>query len=634
MAFFPESIMPNIRKKNASPVVGTILAESFNLHTDEIIAIERFLGLSAADEADVNDLLDGHVDPANIIGILKLLVETMNIVSEGVLQTSGHVHHGQRMIFPEGATTTFLKTAPAPTDHIITVFSTLGFPDSGIITILNDIDLPVTTGSDKTTVEIIKYSGKTGTRFLNCERGIDRTTIGPHSAGFIPVNSSSTGSTNLADQCNIIPINLKLCNRRYPGWRFKTQLFFPAFDLVGTFVEIVRDIRRDPLAFSLTSQRLGTSYDAILNAATVAGILADAPDGSQILKSADTTYSAVNQLTWLEAIDFVGTLITAEVILTLSQPATWKVGGTPFIPVFQGRMAVQHSIAALTMNPTAAASATPASFAAVSSAPFSVSSPTTTTSVVTNTGPAIGVGTVTNVAFFGAGFAYDNANTPSDVFRITQVAFRGVLYDLTLPAGNEQIAIARIDGTNFGDINTQQFIFNEILVDNTIPLSVGCDPIDSVNGAAVTNTQTTRWVILRSGVFVVVGGIAVPRYSNAVLRGNTVNCTHVNTGGQSATLITTNVQQLLQSGNLNSTTLVPPPAIVIPPTAIPPIFVSSPSTTPPSYLSKVGIQQTADGRLYVKLATDQEQDKADQAVIQYKTFFTPSFRTRGQKDSF
>jgi len=544
MAFFPKSTMPNVRKKNAGSIVGSILAESFNLHTDEIIAMEEFLGTSGASEADINALLSGRVDPANMIGILKLLADAANLISDGgVLSTSGYVHNGQRMIFPDGATTTFLQAPPAATDKTIKVSSTIGFPDSGIISILNDIDVPSVTGSDQTPVEIIQYNGKTSTQFLNCERGVDKTTVGSHSGGFIETGIASPGSTNMIDQCLTLPIAIKICNRRYPGLRLKTFLFFPAFGLLGSFVEIVRKIRRDPLAFELSETKLGGSYDNVIDAATQAGILVTASDGSYILQSADSAKLALNELTWIEASVFAGALQTSGDIVVLNQPSDYRVGVAPFIPVFQGRMAVQHSLAALTLNPTAASVPAP---------PATVTTVTTPAPTTTSTTPNTGAGVLTQVSFFTSRADFDNQSAQG--FRIIQASYRGREFNVS--AANGTIAIARIDGSNLGDIGTQSFIFNRR---SPAGLVIGTSisyPIDKANFFILNNTDSLRWVILTNPDSSTLG--------NGILAGDSVIVTLVNNFGTSNILTVATTRQILTSASLGATLTVslpqPPPA--------------------------------------------------------------------------
>jgi len=59
----------------------------------------------------------------------------------------------------------------------------------------------------------------------------------------------------------------------------------------------------------------------------------------------------------------------------------------------------------------------------------------------------------------------------------------------------------------------------------------------------------------------------------------------------------------------------------------------STTTTPPSSLQSIGLIQTADGRLFTKAKSDVDQDKTDQAVVQYRTFFVPANRTSEQRGS-
>lgn len=570
MAFFPKSIMPNISKKNAGSIVGTILAEGFNLHTDEIIAIEQFLGLEAATEADVNALLGGRVDPQNIIGILRLLSETTNLFSEGVLATSGQVHNGQRMIFPEGATTTFLQKPPATSDKIISVISTIGFPDSGVISILNDIDVPVAGRESSTTVEIIRYGSKSSTEFTNCERGIDGTTKGPHSGSFLPLNTASPGASNLLDQCRTLPMGLKICNRRYPGWRFRVRFFFPAFGLVGTYVEVVRAIRRDPLAFSLSQAALGVNFDEIVAVADDQGILATGTGGILILRSMDSEKLALSELTWAEASGFVDALIEASIVVQLNQPANWKVGPTPFIPVFQGRMDVQHSVAAVSLNPTAASSGI-----TTTTTTTTTTTPPTTTPVASTT-PQIGPPTLSSARFYGTPLSFNNAD-PNIPFKIISASYNGQQYNLTLPSGNSHTVIARLDGTNFGDIPTQMALFDRPGPSASFISSSDSLPVDHIISTAsgfnfainLANTDTTRWVILHEP-----NGSS---FAGNVLAGDLIRVTFLNANGISnalfvgTTLLAASSQNLAPVGTVTAATapvVVPPPVPAVSPSVI------------------------------------------------------------------
>ncbi len=414
MAYYPKSIMPNVQKKNMSGGVGSINADDINRHNDELIAIERFLGIDQfASEVDENDIVSGKNDPKNIIGAIRKLVDSINtFVDGGVLTSSGYALDGQRIIFPETAHSTFLTKTPAPADKTIKVTSTIGFPDIGVISILNDVDTPNTI-VDGSFVEWIKYAGKTSTEFIGCERGFLGTTVGKHS-GTPALSGTFSGTLNKLDQCVKTPVGVQACNRRYPGWRYREMLSFQSFKLLGTFVEITRAIRRVPEFFDLSAEKLGEDYERIIEVATDDGILATrASDGKQILQSQDTEYVALKELTWTEAEAFVEELMfliddTSPIIIsTVRDVGDWTVGNAPYIPVFQGRMSIDYTIAALTVKPTASTEPTV----------ISVPSTTTTTPVVPPVVPtsASVASDVFNVSNFGIpNRLYANPFDPAD----------------------------------------------------------------------------------------------------------------------------------------------------------------------------------------------------------------------------
>ena len=350
MSYFPLRILPQFEKFNAvgsSGFSGTIGADDYNLLSEEIIAMQTFLGVEAATSADELAVLQQSADSKNLIGVLRRLAEGMNVfVREGMNETSGYVHNGQRMIFPETTWATFLGTLPAPADRNIHVLSTAGFPDNGVITILNDMEM--TAAATMTNVEWIRYNGKTGTQFLNCERGYLGTTVGTH-GGSYKISAPKSDNYNLLDQCGIIPTGLNLCNRRYPGWRYKNQYSSLALGLFGSLIDIKRFVRNHPLSIKLTSAALGDLLEDVSDVADEVGIL-DTSTGTSILKSATPAYEALDQLTWSEASDFVDALLEEDLVTLIKAPSDWNVNKNPYIPVFQGRLGVSLSTAAVSLN--------------------------------------------------------------------------------------------------------------------------------------------------------------------------------------------------------------------------------------------------------------------------------------------
>lgn len=367
MGYFPDKIMPPDGKKDIKNPTGAILSADFNRQGDEIIAIEKFLGNTLVLPDDVNTVLAGGSNPANVLGVIQNLVDEMNIFSSGgILTSSGYVHSTRPMIFPEGAHATFLTSSIGPNDTTINVNSTIGFSDTGILSILND------TQSADSTVEWIRYAKKTETAFVNCQRGYLGTTVGLHNGVLkdqFVTNPAAAGSQiqaiitangkNVAVRC--LPLNVnanqQLCDRVYPGWKAKTSFAFPAFELTGSMLDITRTIRIRPESFNLSPDFLNTTYLDVVAAAQAAGIFATRPiDGKLILKSNDPIYQPLHQLNWTEASTFVKALLTKNRIFSLKGASDWTTGllvggGLGPIPVFQGRMSVQWGLAAATINP-------------------------------------------------------------------------------------------------------------------------------------------------------------------------------------------------------------------------------------------------------------------------------------------
>ena len=380
MSYFPQNIMPADNKKDIMGPSGTMLSADFNRRGDEIIAIEQFLGTGPASAADENAVASGSKNPQNVLGVMANLVDAMNGFSDGMASSSGYLQSSRSMIFPENAHATFLTTAVGPTDTTINVNSTIGFPSSGVITILNDVisypdrttfvQKAIFTVPDST-VEWIRYAGITETSFVNCQRGYLGTTIGTHNGilvdGITENNSTSsyailpnTTTANSPSRCmtlNLAPAQ-QLCERVYPGWKAKTSFDFPAFELTGSLLDITRTIRRNPESFDLSPDFLGDTFSDVQTAASANGILATDPiTGNLILRSNDPNYQAMHQLTWIEASGFVSDLKAANRIFQLKGPTDWIAsvnfvgGGRDPVPVFQGQMAVQWGLSAATLNP-------------------------------------------------------------------------------------------------------------------------------------------------------------------------------------------------------------------------------------------------------------------------------------------
>ena len=135
MAYFPKSIMIDVKKAdvpNASGSTNPILAEDYYLLADEIIAIENFLGVARATQADRNNLVNLNPTAQNMLDVIYQLVAGLNsLTSNGVVTSSGYVNKQQRILFPEDAWVSFLASPPGASDASINVLSTSGFPKNG-----------------------------------------------------------------------------------------------------------------------------------------------------------------------------------------------------------------------------------------------------------------------------------------------------------------------------------------------------------------------------------------------------------------------------------------------------------------------------------------------------------------------
>lgn len=369
MAYFPKAIMIDVEKADAPGFSGSsnsILAEDYYVLADEIMAIEKFLGINQATQADRANFLNSNPAAQNVLSVLSQLVADVNSLSgNGILTSSGYVHDQQRAIFPEGAWATFLASVPAPDDVSIGVFSTVGFPGSGVISILNDLNVsltPIGISGTGTNVEWIRYNGTTPTQFLNCQRGYRGTTAGSH-VGSYRMRQTNSSNLNMEDQCLFSPaiqgnpiLQLwpaiatagasVLCEFRYPTWRFNSEYSIPKTGLSGSLVEIAKQIADNPASIPLIDNNM-------IKAASICGILSYDNDGRTILKSADPAYSSIGQLAWSEAACFLANLQAFGLVTLVSGPSDWIVGGSPLIPVFAGTLSFSYSLNALTIDPAA-----------------------------------------------------------------------------------------------------------------------------------------------------------------------------------------------------------------------------------------------------------------------------------------
>jgi hypothetical protein len=144
------------------------------------------------------------------------MTDQLNTFSQfGLQTTSGYVLNGLRLVFPQAAHFAYLSSPPGAGDAAISVDSTVGFPTTGTISILNDVDQSA--GGSETMVEWISYSGLTATSFQNCQRGFLGTTAGSHS-GTIFLPPVGTSKHNLKDLCSDdAGIGFTVCTNEIPS---------------------------------------------------------------------------------------------------------------------------------------------------------------------------------------------------------------------------------------------------------------------------------------------------------------------------------------------------------------------------------------------------------------------------------
>lgn len=344
MAFFPRSIMP-LTPKERSPLAGrgNLTAARYNNHDQEIRAIEEFIGSS-----DLYALGGATGISSGVLGAVNSVISKLNALVDpagGIAVSSGMVRSGNRIVFPEPCTATFLLTQPAASDPSITVSSTAGFPDQGIISILNDMQSS-TQEIGFTNVEWIRYSSKTAQSFEGCERGYGGSFAGLH--GSSPTNVISS-DTNLLDYPGDIDhdpavhasIALDFADdrsrftRHFPAWRRKD--IYAILGLYGTMTDVTWKVQRRAAYFKVYQSDSGFSTFSQVTGAL--GLLRQRDDGSYYLESNDLNYALQGVLTWEEANSVATGLY--EAVRGVAQQY-WP----PYsIPVFYGRMSLTLSIA-------------------------------------------------------------------------------------------------------------------------------------------------------------------------------------------------------------------------------------------------------------------------------------------------
>lgn len=352
MAYFPYKQMPVTKKKDApgaSTDAARIMADDFNLHDQELAAMEEWLGVApyvaaGATNEDEEAFILGAGE-GRMLHLVARLSEKINVlIEDGFCSTSGVALVGHKVTFPEAAHATFLKATPATGDKTITVESTLGFPDRGVISILNDSSVGLRS-APCSMVEWIRYEGRSPTEFLNCTRGYLGSTTGRH-VGFYKGDSTavatkSASKKNEADICTTVA-SQTVCRRRYPGWRHKDVYSVGAFGLSGTFVSVVRSIR-------VGASGLPLNNDLVVSAAAANGILGTDSEG-YVLRSGVEEFRDAGELSWAEAEAYVDSLVENGSAKLVRRGSEWLVPPLS-IPVFQGMMGVQYSLAGIGIVP-------------------------------------------------------------------------------------------------------------------------------------------------------------------------------------------------------------------------------------------------------------------------------------------
>jgi len=365
MPYFPSSIMPLTPKQNATgifPVGNAITASEFNLLDEELQAIQTYL------------LGQGTVLPDFSKRVKNLTLETNQVALRQSVSNvvSGYCISGMRVRLPE-TSCTWLTKLPEPTDKEITVNSTNGFPSTGVISIINDVD-QIQKGEDitwirnsesgVTTVEWIKYNGKTSDTFLDCERGYMSTYPSTHS-GYYTGNANATDIVNLRDHCPVIPLKTmkKICQRRIN--RPYVSNYFPLFGYNGTTEDMMRRLMFDGASFKFYPDNpylegMRKAFSAV--EASAEGVLSYGIWREQwsynsqnvlaleyaFLQSEDYSYSLQGMLTGLEAYAFINTALQYGNIFTSSMvQINWPENG---IPVFNGRLDLSVGFAEWTYN--------------------------------------------------------------------------------------------------------------------------------------------------------------------------------------------------------------------------------------------------------------------------------------------
>jgi hypothetical protein len=305
MSFFPEKTMPLSPKKN-SQGSGSISADDYNAHDEEIVAIEQFLS-------------QGELGSEGAAYVSASIEKLNSFSKEGVQTSSGYVVESSpfRIIVPEQVVATFLggTLAPSATSDVIQVISTTGFPASGIISI-------VSADSDTTeTVEWVRYTGKSPTQFSGCTRGTFGTGQSLH-----PLGTASQTNTRTVKKGDVL-------QRWYPGYRRLSVYDYVPLSWHGTKSQILAALVSCPQDVDLNS---AAAAPALSMARGVAG-----DGGRPIVITGATGLSALrSDLSYSEAEDFFDTLGLVPV-----SPDQVQISS---VPVFMGQLSLQDLVVAST----------------------------------------------------------------------------------------------------------------------------------------------------------------------------------------------------------------------------------------------------------------------------------------------
>lgn len=381
MAYFPTNVMPLTYKQDVSGATASnvlISAEDYNLHDEEIRAIEEYLGKTKGfvglglPKPDVPELQVYPVSPGvpgvpgddglpdlsngNILNSVSTIIDIVNNMTGFASQgsSSGYLHSGQKVIFPENVHCTGLIGIPGSNDSSINVQSTDGFPRQGVISILNDVqqahktsnssDFSQTVSGGVSMVEWVRYSDKTAQQFLNCERGFAGTSRGPHSASFNAPRDTSFGR-NQRDFCVLLDgIEVNICGRQWPWWRQRRRYRMPFFAIQGFKRDLIIFIVRYGASFPLNSGHDPSVAQVVIKAANDLGILTYRNE-VPFLQSQNSTNRNQKRIGWVEARNFINELEDNGAVTEETSPDNLEIGN---IPVFRGRVSVNYGVSAIT----------------------------------------------------------------------------------------------------------------------------------------------------------------------------------------------------------------------------------------------------------------------------------------------